>query len=116
MIGRNSQYFAFVSSHVLHDRPDRFSLVHQVKCLVDARERQLVGDQAVDIDLLLHVPVDDLGNVGTPSCAAKRGALPYAARDQLERSSLDFLTRTGDSDDNADSPATVTALESLSHQ
>src|SRR6185312_13675054 len=43
---------------------DGLAFVHQVEGLVDAVERQGVGDHRVDLDLPVHVPVDDLGGVG----------------------------------------------------
>jgi hypothetical protein len=39
----------------------------------------------VDVDLAVHVPVDDLRHVGAAARAAEGGALPDAAGDQLER-------------------------------
>src|ERR1700687_2161111 len=40
---------------------------------VDALERQLVRDQIIDIDVLLHTPVDDLRHIGTAARTAERG-------------------------------------------
>ena len=56
-------------------------------------ERQLVGDQIVDVDLAVHVPVDDLRHVGAAARAAEGGALPDAAGDELERPRRDLLAR-----------------------
>ena len=53
-----------------HDGADRLPGVHQVEGLVDALERQLVGDQVVDVDLPFHVPVDDLRHVAASSLIA----------------------------------------------
>src|SRR6266849_4009404 len=66
-------------------RPDRFALMHEVEPFVDPIERQDVGDQIVDIDLAVHVPVDDLGHIGATARATEGRALPYPARYQLER-------------------------------
>src|SRR5206468_1695666 len=38
-----------------HDAADRFAGMHQVEALVDVVERELVGDQLVDLDLAFHV-------------------------------------------------------------
>ena len=46
--------------------------VHQVERVVDLLERHGVGDQIVDVDLAVHVPVDDLGHVGAATRAAER--------------------------------------------
>jgi hypothetical protein len=67
--------------------------VHQVEGLVDLLERHRVGDQRVDLDLAVHVPVDDLRHVGAAARAAEGRALPVAAGDELERPRLDLLAR-----------------------
>src|SRR5256885_9528219 len=67
-----------------HHRAYGFAFMHQVEALVDVGELELVRDQVVDVDLALHVPVDDFRHVAPALGAAERGALPYAAGDQLE--------------------------------
>src|ERR1700741_4645477 len=81
------------------DASDGLSLVHELEALVDVLERQLVGDQVVDVDLLLHIPVDDLRDVGPAPGAAKGRALPDPAGHQLERTGRDLLPRTRNPDD-----------------
>src|SRR6267143_1874130 len=98
-----------------HDRSNRFALVHQVEALVDVGELELVRDQVVDVDLALHVPVDDFRYVAPALGAAERGALPYAAGDELERARPDLLARARDADDHRHPPALVAALERLAH-
>src|ERR1044072_525470 len=66
-----------------HHAPDRLARVHQVERLVDVVERHRVGDQVVDVDLALHVPVDDLRHVGAAARATERRALPPAPRYHL---------------------------------
>src|SRR5256885_9847447 len=73
-------------------------------------------DQLVDVDLPVHVPVDDPGHVGAAAGAADRRTLPHPPGDQLERSGLDLLARSGDADDDRHAPATVAALERLAHE
>src|SRR5678816_3380452 len=90
--------------------------MHEIESLVDVRERHRVRDQVVDVDLAVHVPVDDLRHVGAAACATERRALPHASSDQLERPRLDLLARAGDADDHRDAPAAVTALERLAHE
>ena len=63
----------FASIH--HDRADRLAFVHQVEGRVDLLERHGVGDEIVDVDLPLHVPVDDLRHVRATARAAEGGAL-----------------------------------------
>jgi hypothetical protein len=54
-----------------YDASDRLSFVHQVKRLVDVRERHRVRDHRVALDLAIHVPVDDLGHVGASTRATE---------------------------------------------
>src|SRR3546814_12383856 len=89
--------------------------VHQVEALVDLVQRQDVGDHRVDLDLAIHVPVDDLGHVCAAPGAAEGGALPHATGDELERAGGDFLARFGDADDDAFTPAAVAAFERGAH-
>src|SRR5688572_5189870 len=102
-------------SLVDHHAADGFALVHEVERVIDALERQLVGDEIVDVDLALHVPVDDLRHVGASPRAAERGALPDAAGNQLEWARANFLAGAGDADDHRDAPAAMAALERLAH-
>src|SRR3546814_16268395 len=61
----------------------------------------------------VHVPIDDLGDVGATLRAAKCGAPPIAAGDELERARGDFLARFGNSDDDARTPAAMAGFERL---
>src|SRR5215204_309044 len=103
-------------SSELDDGADRLALVHQVETLVDALQGQLVGDEIVDVDLSLHVPVDDLRHVGAPLRAAEGGAAPDAAGDELERSRRDLAACLGDTDDDRFAPAPMAAFERLAHR
>src|SRR5207248_2681923 len=88
---------------------------HQFERIVYAVERHGVGDQVVDVDLSIHVPVDDSRYVGAASCSAEGRTAPNATGDQLEGTRRDFLAGTGDADDHALAPAFVAALEGLAH-
>ena len=89
--------------------------MHEVESLVDVGERHGVGDHGVDLDLLLHVPVDDLGHVGAAPGAAEGRALPDAPRDQLERPGGDLCAGRGHADDDAHTPAAVAGFQRLAH-
>src|SRR6266545_7723858 len=95
--------------------PDRLAFMHQVEAFVDSFEGQHVRDQIVDVDLAVHVPVDDPGHIGAATCAAKRRAFPDPAGDELERPRFDLLASAGDADDHRHAPAAVAALQSLAH-
>ena len=64
--------------------------MHQVEPAIDIVERQRVRDQIVDIDLAIHVPVDDLRHIGPAARAAESRAFPDAACHQLKRARLDL--------------------------
>src|SRR6478672_9118996 len=100
---------------VVDDRPDRLALVHQIEALVDPVEWQNVGDQIVDVDLPVHVPVDDLRNVRAAACAAEDGAFPDAAGHELERTRTNLLSRACNADDHRYAPPAVAAFERLPH-
>src|SRR4051812_38039800 len=89
--------------------------MHEVEALIDAVERQRVSDEIVDIDLALHVPIDDARHVGAAARAAEGRALPHPPRDELEGPRRDLLAGRGDADDDRHAPALVAAFERLPH-
>src|SRR6478752_2986115 len=86
------------------DRTDRLALVHQIESLVDLFQFEDVGDHRIDLDLPVHVPVNDFRHVGAASRAAECRTLPDAAGHQLERPGRDFLTGFRNSDHDRDAP------------
>src|ERR1700730_5544476 len=100
---------------VYHHAADAFALVHQIEALVDVSERHVVPDHRVDLDLALHVPVDNFWHVRATAGAAESSALPDTAGDELERTSCDFRTSGGDADDDGLSPAAMAGLPRLTH-
>src|SRR5262245_64534106 len=63
VIGR--MFSMAMTRSVYNDAPDAFAFVHQVESFVDVRQRHGVGDHRIDLDLALHVAVDDFRPVGT---------------------------------------------------
>src|SRR5262249_42586979 len=98
-----------------HDAPDALALVHQVEPLVDFRQRHGVRDHRINLDLALHVPVDDFRHVGAAARAAEGRALPDAPGDQLEWSSCDLRPGRRDADDDGLAPAAMAGFERLTH-
>src|ERR1700689_2703395 len=99
-----------------HDDPtDRLALVHQIEALVDLLQFEKVGNHRIDLDLAVHVPVDDFRHVGPAARAAERGALPDPAGDQLERPCSDFLAGFRHADYDRYAPAAMTGFQSLTH-
>src|SRR5689334_15462324 len=95
---------------------NRLALVHEIESVIDLVDRHHVRDEVVDVDLLVHVPVDDLRHVGAPARATEGRAFPDASRHQLERPRLDFLAGARDADDDGHAPAAMAALERLAHE
>src|SRR5580704_2343442 len=52
--------------------------MHEIERAVDVGERHRVRDHGIDLDLLLHVPVDDLRHVVRPR--APPNAVPFHTR------------------------------------
>src|SRR5690349_17159591 len=67
------------------DRTDRLARVHQVESLVDVLKLEDVSDHRIDLNLSVHVPVDDFRHVGAATRPAERRTLPDPAGNELER-------------------------------
>src|SRR4051794_33256359 len=92
---------------IRHDRANAFAPAHKVEPFVDLFEGQHVGDQIIDVDLAIHVPVDDPRHVSAPARAAERGAHPDAAGHELERTGRNLLPAAGHADDDRFAPAAM---------
>src|SRR5882724_12222716 len=97
------------------DRTDRLALVHQVESLVDLLQFEDVCDHRIDLNLSVHVPIDDFRHIGATARAAERGTFPDAAGHELEWPGGDLLAGFRDADDHGDAPAAVARLERLAH-
>src|SRR3982074_2800590 len=97
------------------DRTDRLALVHKVEPLVDLFQLEDMGDHRIDLNLAVHVPVDDFRHVGAAACTAECGALPDPAGAELERPGPNLLTGFRHPDDNRLTPAAVAGFERLTH-
>src|SRR3546814_20602794 len=89
--------------------------MHQVECPIDIIKRHGVGNQVVNIDLAVHIPVDDLGHVSPAPRAAKGAPLPYAAGDEMERPGGNFLASFGNTADDAFTPDAMASFPPLAH-
>ena len=89
--------------------------MHQVEALVDLLERQRVGDHRVDLDLAVHVPVDDLRHVGAAARAAEGGALPDRPVTSWNGRVAISLPASATPMMIADAPAAVAAFQRLAH-
>src|SRR6478736_8216790 len=79
---------------------DGFSALHQFERVVDFAQRHHMRDHRVDLDLALHVPVDDFRHVTAPARAAKGGALPHPPGDELERTGRNLSACRCDANDD----------------
>src|SRR5256714_1501004 len=113
VIGR--MFSMALARSVYDDAPDAFAFVHQVEPLVDVRQWHGVGDHRIDLDLSLHVPVDDSRHVGAAARPAECRSLPDAAGDQLERSGRNFCAGRRNANDDGLAPAAIACLQRLAH-
>src|SRR5262249_52042441 len=105
-----------IRTRSVHDHAsDALALVHQLEPLVDVRQRHGVRDHRIDLDLALHVPVDDFRHVGAAARAAEGRALPDAAGDQLKWAGCDLRAGRRDADDDGLAPAAMAGFERLAH-
>src|SRR5215469_10469852 len=111
----SSNFSARNERSIYDDAPDALALVHQLESLVDVGQRHGVRDHRIDLDLALHVPVDDFRHVGAAARAAEGRALPDASGDQLERARCDLRAGRRDTDDDGLAPAAMAGFERLTH-
>src|SRR5687768_17990709 len=83
--------WSLTAQSVHHHRTDRLAALHQLEAVVDVLELEPVRDQRVDLNLAVHVPVDDLRHVAAAARAAESGAFPHAPGHELERPCGDLL-------------------------
>src|SRR5262245_27930975 len=100
---------------VENNAPDALAFVHQVEPLVDVRQWHGVGDHRIDLDLSLHVPVDDSRHVGAAARPAESRSLPDPAGDKLERPGRNFCAGRRNANDNGLAPAAMACLQRLAH-
>ena len=96
-------------------RTDRLAALHQREAFIDVLELELVGDQVVDVELAVHVPIDDPGHIGAAARAAEGRAFPLAPGDQLKRPRADLGAGLGHADDDAAAPTLVRAFQRLAY-
>ena len=89
--------------------------MHQIKSLVDFIKRQRVGNHRVDIDLAIHIPIDNFRHIGSATRTTKSGATPASSSHQLERAGAYFLTRTRNADDDRFTPSFMRTFKRLTH-
>src|SRR6202167_3513902 len=97
------------------DRTDRLAPVHQIEALVDLLQFENVGNHRINLDLAVHVPVDDFRHVGPAPRPAERGALPDPAGHELERPRGNLLAGFGHANHDRYAPAAMTGFQRLAH-
>lgn len=69
----------------------------------------------VDLQLFSHDALHKLGHLGSALPATEGGTLPHTTSDELERTSGDLVSGSGNTNDATLTPATMSNLESISH-
>src|ERR1700722_8826239 len=103
------------STSIRHHAADRLAPPHQLKTFIDLLEWQDMRDQVVDVDLAVHVPVDDFRHIRAPARAAESRAFPAPARHELEWPCGNLLPRPCDADDDRGPPAAMATFQRLAH-
>src|SRR5687768_7712350 len=94
---------------------DRLAGMYQLERLVDAFQRQFVGDERIQVDLAAHRLLDHARQLRAALDATEGRTAPHASGHQLEWPGADFLSRAGDTDDHRLAPALVAALQRRTH-
>ena len=74
-----------------------------------------MGDHRVDLDLAVHVPIDDPRHIGAPARAAEGCTAPAPSGDELEGPSGDLRTCWRDANDDAFAPTFVASFQRGAH-
>src|SRR2546421_5676785 len=104
-----------MSSPVANDVAVAAVFFHPLEGVVDLFEGDEFGDQLIDFDFALHIPVDEAGELAAAAAAAEGGAGEDAAGDQHPRGDTDVLSRPGNADESALAAAVMDRLERLAH-
>jgi len=72
--------------------------MHQIEGGIDLFQWHGMGHQAIELDGAIHVLIDHARQFGASLDTTKRSADPAPTDNQVERTCLDFFTRTGDTD------------------
>ena len=83
------------------------SFVHQFERLINVFKPHGVGDEIVEFELALQIPLDNSRKLGAAFDAAERGAFPDSTGHQLEWTGGNLLASTRDTDDDGDSVPTA---------
>jgi hypothetical protein len=71
---RAAGFFLIISCSILlvkHYRSDTLARMHQIKGPIDIVKWHRVGNEIVNIYLAIHIPVDNLGYIGTAPSTTK---------------------------------------------
>ena len=92
------------------------SRVERIDCVVCGTNTfKCMRDEMVNRELSLHVTLDQDRDIGTTLEAPEGGTLPGTARNKLEGTSGNLVTRGSNSDNAGRAPSTMRALKSGAH-
>merc|ERR1712046_209490 len=98
-----------------HDATQTFSLVQQIKSLINLVEAHRVCDVVVQARFAIHVFLHEPGHVAAALVATEGRASPHSSGNELEGPRRDFRSAGGNTDNNALAPTFVAALERTAH-
>src|SRR5688500_7707486 len=94
---------------------DRLAGVHQCERLVDAFQRQFMGDERIEVDFTAHRLLDHPRQLRATLDPTEGRPAPHPPGHQLEWPRADFLPGASDADDHRLAPALVAALQRRTH-
>ena len=74
-----------------------------------------MGDEIININLAIHIPINNFRNISSSASSAKGRAAPYSSCYKLKRPSGNFLPRAGNPNDYTFAPSLMTTLQCLTH-
>jgi len=96
-------------------RTDAVTFVHDFKGLVDLGQSLAVSDEFINLECAFEIILDKGGQFASSLDATESGSSPYATGDELEWSSGNFLSGSGNTDDDALAPALMASFEGSAH-
>src|SRR5690554_774899 len=95
MLRRPSSLFVKVNNGT-----NTLTFMHQIEGFIDLFQTHGVSDEIAKLELTLHIPFNNTGQLRTPFYATECRPSPNPTGNQLEWTSGDFLTGPGNTDDH----------------
>merc|ERR1719494_553147 len=99
----------------MNDTANAFPCMHNIECFIDLIQSEVMGDEFINLQFVIHVLINKFWNRVTTLVTSKSRSFPNSAGHQLEGSGTDLLASCSDTNDNRFSPTLVAGFQSRSH-